>query len=657
MARRGRAPYASRRVAAAKLILTGVGADPQVFDLAGEVVVGRGGQATIQIEGDLVSRRHARFYEEDGRWYVEDLKSRNGTLLNGERVTTSVLRAGDVVMVGYGRLEFLEDRPASSSFQVSIVDGLAVELDSAVVATDPPDHGGNATLVLSYQDLAEVNKRISTIIRVGQRIANLLDRDQLLREVMETFFELYGQADRGCVVLKDENEMFRLATTFQRSGLGATASVVSLSTALIDFVRREKKAVLSADTLHDKRFEGRESIVGQSGRSIMVAPLLVEDDFLGVIYLDTETLARPFTADDLNLLQGVAGPVAMGVKNAELAGAIENETRMRTSLSRYLSPDVVKKIEDGGLKPDLGGALAEGTIMFSDIVGFTAMSERLAPAEVVDRLNRYFTQMLQALFGWGGTVDKFGGDAILAVWGAPVPSADHAVDAVGGALEMHQRLFALNIALLESGEPKIQMALGLNSGKFVAGNIGGAERIEWTVIGDAVNLAQRVESQGFHGCVLVSETTFEGLPAVGAYEFPPVKVKGREQPVRICSVRVAKTPRGVVAAIPGAVRAAAGTHDAVLVRAGRTKEDKRRVTIHLAGHPAMGETVEFAATLPELGATIALSGRVVAGSPLLECKTGRSVDVEVDSAEAEMTRLLDVAGAAPAAVALDKIER
>jgi adenylate cyclase len=641
----------------AKLTLTGVGAAPQVFDLVGEIVVGRSGQAAIQIDGDLVSRRHARFYEEGGRWCVEDLGSRNGTLVNGERAATSVLKNGDVVMIGYGRIEFTDDHPASSSFEVSIVEGPSSALESAVLATDPPNESSFATLALSYKDLVQVNQRISTIIRVGQRIANLLDRDQLLREVMETFFELYPQADRGCVVLKDENDMFRLATTYQRQGVSATTSVVSISTSLIDFVRREKKAVLSADTLHDKRFEGRDSIVGQSGRSIMVAPLQREEEFLGVIYLDTETLARPFTSDDLNLLQGVAGPVAIGVKNAELAGRIETEARVRTSLSRYLSPDVVRQLEEGGLKADLGGGLAEGTVMFSDIVGFTTMSERLAPTEVVNRLNQYFTQMLQAIFGWGGTVDKFGGDAVLAVWGAPVPSTVHAVDAVGGALEMHERLFSLNVVLAEAGDTTIRMALGLNSGRFVAGNIGGAERIEWTVIGDTVNLAQRVEAQGFHGCVLVAQSTFDLLPGAGAYDFPPVSVKGRREPVKIYSVRVAKTPRGVVAAIPGELRVAAGTLPAVLVRVATTKEDKRKVTVHVAGHPSIGEPAEFQTTLPENPVPLTLRGRVVSGSPLLDCKSGRSVEIEIEAAHPEMTRLLSASGAAPAATPLDGIKR
>lgn len=644
-------------MANAKLTLSGVGAEPAVFELAGETIVGRSAKVRIQIDGDLVSRQHARFYEEDGRWYVEDLGSRNGTLLNGQRCGTSLLKNGDVVMIGYGRLEFYEERADSSSFDVSFVEGLSpVSEASLVVADDEPDPSG-ATMALSYKDLVVVNQRITMIVRVGQRIANLLDRNELLREVMAAFFDLFQQADRGCVVLKDENDVFRLATTFQRQGLGQTTSVVNISTSLIDLVRREKKAVLSADTSHDARFEGRESIVGQSGRSMMVAPLQRESEFFGVIYLDTETLARPFTPDDLNMLQGVAGPVSIALKNADLAGRIEDEARMRTSLSRYLSPDIVSQIEEGSLKPNLGGDQAEGTIMFSDIVGFTAMSERLAPSAVVERLNRYFTEMLEAIFGWGGTVDKFGGDAVLAVWGAPVASKDHATGGVGGALEMHARLFALNLALEEAGETRIRMALGLNSGKFVAGNIGGAERMEWTVIGDTVNLAQRVEAQGFQGCVLVSESTFTQLASAGAYGFPPVTVKNRQVPVKIYSVRVAMTPRGAVAALPGTLKTSAGEVAALLTRVGKTKDGKQKVTVLAASNAPMAELIAFTAKLPENPVPLALSGKVVSGSPLLGSNTGRSLDLEVQSADPEMARLLALSGAAEAPLPLDKIER
>jgi hypothetical protein len=139
--------------------------------------------------------------------------------------------------------------------------------------------------------------------------------------------------------------------------------------------------------------------------------------------------------------------------------------------------------------------------------------------------------------------------------------------------------------------------------------------------------------------------------------FPPVSVKGRREPVTIYSVRVAKTPRGVVAAIPGELRVAAGALTAVLVRVGKTKDDKRKVTVHIAGQASMGETAEFQTVLPENPVPLTLRGRVVSGSPLIDCKRGRSVEIEVEAAHPELARLLAADGAVPAGSPLDGIKR
>jgi adenylate cyclase len=639
----------------ARLTLTGVGPQPKTLELQGEIVIGRSVKADVQIDGDLVSRQHCRVYSEGGRWYFQDLQSRNGTLYNGNRVDAGELRSGDVLMIGYGKLVFEEDEARSdSSLEVSIVDAPVIS-DSAVLS-EAEDELSGATLALSYRDLVLVNQRLATVSRVGQRLATVLDRNELLRDVLETLFDLYPQADRGAIVLRESDDSFRVAATHTRSGMAATTSVMSISTGLINLVRKERKSVLSADTGQDTRFQDRQSMVGTAGRSIMCAPLLREQDFLGVIYLDTSSLSNPFLAQDLNLLQGVAGPTSVALKNAELIASIENETRMRTSLSRYLSPDVVRQIGEGALKPNLGGDQVVGTVMFSDIVGFTAMSERLSPTDVVERLNRYFTQMLEAIFGWSGTVDKFGGDAIMAVWGAPVPTDEHPYLAIGGALEMQQRLFDLNCAFEEAGETTLEMAIGLNSGKFVAGNIGGAERIEWTVIGDNVNLAQRVEAQGFRGCILCSESTFQQLPAAAAYKFPPVKVKNRDVPVVVYSVRSVKVDRGAAISVPGKLKAAGKEHRALLVRA-QPRTGGTRATVYVSGTPPMGERAEFVSQLQERPASFKFSGRIAAQAPLLESRNSRSVDVDVDASDPEMQKILTAGGATDAGLSLDDIQR
>lgn len=643
----------------ARITITGVGPEPKTIELDREIIVGRSIKSDVQIDGDLVSRQHCRIWPEGGRVHFQDLQSRNGTMLNGQRTDGGVLQNGDVLMIGYGKIAFEEDEVADpgtppEGLEVSIIDAPVAE-DSAVLAEAEESMSG-ATMALSYADLVMVNQRMATVVRVNKQLATILDRDELLREVLKTFFELYNQADRGAIVLRDNaTNGFKVSATQTRDERTFTHGM-NISTRLINLVRKEKKAVLSADTGTDTRFADSQSLVSSGGRSIMCAPLLRDTEFLGVIYLDTPSLRQPFTAADLNLLQGIAGPVAIAIKNAELIASIETETRMRTSLSRYLSPDVVRQIGEGALKPNLGGDQVEGTVMFSDIVGFTAMSERLQPAEIVARLNRYFTQMLEAIFGWNGTVDKFGGDAIMAVWGAPVPTPDHAALAVSGALEMQQRLFDLNCAFEEGGEIRIGMALGLNSGKFVAGNIGGAERIEWTVIGDNVNLAQRVEAQGFGGCVLVSESTYNQIGAAGAYQFAPVQVKNKVHPVTIYSIRALRAARGCVCSIPGTLISSLGEFRALIVKT-MPRGGGTRVTVYCSEAPAMGEHVEFVSTLPERPSESRFAGKVATQSPLIESRNARSVDIDVETADDEMKRLLNVAGAAPAPLRLDQIER
>jgi len=329
---------------------------------------------------------------------------------------------------------------------------------------------------------------------------------------------------------------------------------------------------------------------------------------------------------------------------------------MRTSLSRYLSPDVVRELSEGGKAPELGGSKVTGTVMFSDIVGFTAMSEKLKPTEVMERLNRYFTSMLEAIFGWEGTVDKFGGDAVLAVWGAPVPNADHAPMAAAAALEMQVRLFELNCALEEAGETRIRMAVGLNSGDFVAGNIGGQDRIEWTVIGDTVNLAQRVEDRGFPRCVLVSGTTFADIASdAGAYAFAPVQVKGRKEPVRIYSIRTLRTERGILASLP--VTLQWDGHESRGMIAKVHTKDCTRLTIRVAGSPPVGAQVAITCNVPETAGILTVTGRVAGSAPLLLSAQGRSIDVDVSEADAELSRLFGAASTVDAAMEIDDIDR
>jgi len=171
----------------------------------------------------------------------------------------------------------------------------------------------------------------------------------------------------------------------------------------------------------------------------------------------------------------------------------ELERRQTKALfGRYVSPAVVEDLLRKGDRIELGGVKQEVTVLFSDIRGFTAFSEGKPPEAIVARLNEYFTAMTEIVFRRQGTLDKYLGDGLMAVFGAPAPSENHAAQAVAAAVEMLDRLEELNKQWQEKGEVNIGIGIGINSGSVVVGNIGSPERMDYTVIGEEVNLASRL---------------------------------------------------------------------------------------------------------------------------------------------------------------------
>jgi class 3 adenylate cyclase len=199
---------------------------------------------------------------------------------------------------------------------------------------------------------------------------------------------------------------------------------------------------------------------------------------------------------------------------------------------------MVDMLMKGDVDTKLGGRKYEGTVFFSDIIGFTRMSENLSADQVVSNLNRYFNIMQKIIYDNGGNVDKFGGDAIMAFWGVPEHDDNDELNAVLTGIEMQSNLWSFNLALEREGMELIHMGIGINTGVFVAGNVGSEDKIEFTLIGDEVNLASRIESHAGRGQVFVAESTWNRIMhKASGVKLPPVRVKGKSKPVQIYSVR------------------------------------------------------------------------------------------------------------------------
>ena len=284
--------------------------------------------------------------------------------------------------------------------------------------------------------------------------------------------------------------------------------------------------------------------VGLVGLATLLLLLFARSVALPLVRLSQ--LAAKVGAGDLTVRCDVGGRDEVGAlarRLNDMVDGLRERQLIREALGRYVGPSVSEVILAGQI--ELGGEEREVTLLFSDVRGFTAMAESMKPPEVVRVLNAYFEQMVESVFQHHGMLDKFIGDGLMAVFGAPRDVADHALCAVRCALDMRQRLIAVNATLREAGLSELNIGIGLHTGTVVVGNIGSTKRTEYTAIGDNVNLAARLESQTKEQGVdiLMSEATFRTIAdAVVADRLGEVQVKGKQRGVVIYALRGMREP-------------------------------------------------------------------------------------------------------------------
>ena len=252
----------------------------------------------------------------------------------------------------------------------------------------------------------------------------------------------------------------------------------------------------------------------------------------------------PFTRERVQMLERSINLTVNPLSNPEggvrggllVLEDISQEKRMKTTLYRYMTPGVADRVMALGDDMLMRGERREVTVLFSDIRGYTTLTENLEAGKVVEMLNAYFETMVEAVFNHEGTLDKFIGDAIMAVYGAPLPLKNHAWAAVQSALDMRQRLVQFNSDRITQNQPEIRIGIGISSGEVVSGNIGSQRKMEYTVIGDGVNLSSRLEGvTKQYGCdIVLSEHTYELChDKIWVRELDKTRVKGKTQAVSI----------------------------------------------------------------------------------------------------------------------------
>jgi adenylate cyclase len=383
------------------------------------------------------------------------------------------------------------------------------------------------------QQLRADYERLRLSHELSREIAAERDTDKLLEKILTAVFK-FIRADRGVIFLRDEHGELTPRAMQRRDG---TTAPISVSSTILDHVVKERAAVLTHDAAMDFAASKGKSMILNRISSAMVAPLLHNNDVLGVLWLDSEMLAQ-FREKDLELVTAVANQAAMFIEINILGKKVENEIVTRERFSRLLSPNVAERVISGELEVKQGGQRVEQCTVFnSDIRGFTAMSENSSPEAIVEMLNEYFELMVDTIFRFEGTLDKFMGDGIMAIWGAPVAHPDDAIRSVLAALQMGDELGAFNRRRLERDQAPLAVGVGVHTGPLVAGYIGSSKALSYTVIGDVANTSARLCSVALAGQIVISEMTLDRLNnKFEVEELAPAKVKGKEKPLRVFNV-------------------------------------------------------------------------------------------------------------------------
>jgi adenylate cyclase len=516
------------------------------------IVVGRSATSDVPIYDPTVSRRHAELALADGGVQVKDLGSSNGTFVNGGRVTDAVASGGDVVTFGKVAFRVREVTPpaAQTAASDSSASGLSqkppagatimrsVAAPDAVIGERVSRGSGALPFKVAGESAEERQARkLSLLLDISKELSTHQDVDKLLEKVVDITFQVMS-VDRVSILMV-EGETAELVPRISKNRLGDAGGQRHVPQSIARRSVAERVAILTDNAAADERFTGK-SILIQSVRSAMCSPLLGSGGkVLGIIYVDNLTAINSFNDEDLQFLIAFSGIAAVAIENSQLTDRIRREAVVLSNFQRYFSPNLVKAIADQKGAVKLTGDKMPVVILFSDIRGFTSMSETMNPNDIANLLTEYFTEMVEIVFDHGGTLDKFMGDAIMALWGAPLASGDDPDQAMQAAIDMMKVLAELNKKWSEQGRRQVNIGIGINFGEVFAGNIGSDQRLEYTVIGDAVNVASRLCSKAGGGEIVISEPFYKALkmpPKVEASE--PLMLKNKAQPVPAYRVKL-----------------------------------------------------------------------------------------------------------------------
>ena len=442
-----------------------------------------------------VSRSHARLWRQDSKYFIEDQGSTHGTQVNGEEIKDAgpyQIFPDDRIRIGDTILQIESAAPSLSARR-------ALQLTpSAEIVGDVAEELASTNDLLSSAP-ADTLRRFGFLFDLILQCGTATHLDELLQKMIEQILEMIPGALRGALLLNGREAGTLLLKAFS-SGQGPVVSETLARRAM-------QKGSGFIWTRRDDEAHNGASIARFQIESALYAPLMWQGEALGVLCVDNPGEAK-FTSDDLRLLMTAAHFLALALANQNLQEELRRESSIKANLLRQFPPQMAEQLLAHG-KPQLSGERSEVTILSCDIRGFTQLTQHMQPIDVMEMLNDYFSRLTPIIFAHGGMVDKYIGDAILAVFGIPQKDPAQHLNSLRAALAMQDEMVKSNRARAAKGRAICQIGIGVHSGEVLHGIIGPAEQIQTTVIGDTVNRATRYGDAAKPDEILLSPQVYQ----------------------------------------------------------------------------------------------------------------------------------------------------
>lgn len=468
------------------------------------------------------------------------------TLLNSKTGASAALKALTDALEGGACFEdasgnSLQGAPSAGASRVPVT----LNEDTLGWVTGSPATAGALGSLLTHLAAKEAERRalaaevlhlyreIHLIGQLSEQLAAVLDISAVGQSALDQAQRLIRASNGGVLAAVEAAGPLTCVAAFGVNLFGEKAPLLQPESRFAASVMERGVAEIINDVGSDPRALDQELCL----RSLICAPLRGKQGNIGVIAL-ANTNEDAYTTADLKLLDTIALLTASAVENAIASRQLLRREGERQALKLYLPPQVADLILESGNASQLEGVLQPIAVLYADIRGFTTMSETMEARDVVQMLKEFFTSMSGVIFQCNGTVDKFIGDCIMALFGAPVASATSARDGLQAAIRMQRQMELLNLSRRRRNAPLFRVGIGLHCGPAVVGNIGSDNRVQYTAIGDTVNVAARLTSKAAASQIIVSEDICAAIPEPHRFEpLGEVELKGRATKMNIYSAR------------------------------------------------------------------------------------------------------------------------